>query len=42
MSFYYQELQPGRTMFSYWAEYNEEAAADATRGMREFLKRHLN
>jgi dienelactone hydrolase len=40
--FYYQELQPGRTMFGYWLEYNEEAAADATRRMREFLNRHLN
>ena len=41
-SFYYQELQPGRTIFGYWLEYNEEAATDATRRMREFLKRHLN
>jgi len=40
--FYYQELQPGRTMFGRWLEYNEEAATDATRRMREFLKRHLN
>ena len=41
-SFYYPELQPGRTMFGHWLEYNEEAATDATRRMREFLKRHLN
>jgi dienelactone hydrolase len=40
--FYYQELQPGRAMFGRWLEYNEEAAADATRRMQEFLKRHLN
>ena len=25
-----------------WAEYNEEAATDASRRMREFLNRHLN
>jgi dienelactone hydrolase len=41
-SFYYPELQPGRTMFGHWLEYNEEAATDATRRMREFLERHLN
>jgi dienelactone hydrolase len=41
-SFYYPELQPGRTIFGHWLEYNEEAATDATRRMREFLKRHLN
>ena len=40
--FYYQELQPGRTMFGRWLEYNEEAATDATRRLQEFLKRHLN
>jgi dienelactone hydrolase len=40
--FYYQELQPGRAMFGRWLEYNEEAAADATRRMQEFLKRHLS
>jgi dienelactone hydrolase len=40
--FYYQELQPGRIMFGHWLEYNEEAAADATRRMREFLNLHLN
>ena len=41
-SFYYPELLPGRTIFGRWAEYNEEAAADASRRMREFLNRHLN
>jgi len=41
-SFYYPELQPGRTIFGRWVEYNEEAATDASRRMREFLKRHLN
>ena len=41
-SFYYQELQPGRKIFGYWLEYNEEAATDASRKMREFLNRHLN
>jgi dienelactone hydrolase len=41
-SFYYPELQPGRTRFGHWLEYNEEAATDATRRMQAFLKRHLN
>src|SRR5215813_4585278 len=41
-SFYYPELQPGRTIFGRWVEYNEEAATDASRRMREFLNRHLN
>jgi dienelactone hydrolase len=41
-SFYYPELQPGRNIFGRWVEYNEEAATDASRRMREFLKRHLN
>jgi dienelactone hydrolase len=40
-SFYYPQLQPGRTIFGHWLEYNEAAATDATRRMREFLKRHL-
>jgi hypothetical protein len=31
-----------RVSFSTWAEYNEEAATDASRRMREFLNRHLN
>jgi dienelactone hydrolase len=41
-SFYYPEVQPGRTIFGRWAEYNEEAATDANRRMRLFLERHLN
>jgi dienelactone hydrolase len=41
-SFYYPELQPGRTMFGHWLEYNEETATDATSRMRVFLNRHLN
>jgi dienelactone hydrolase len=41
-SFYYPELQPGRKIFGHWLDYNEEAATDASRRMREFLKRHLN
>jgi dienelactone hydrolase len=40
--FYYPELQPGRTMLGRWLEYNEQAATDASRRMREFLNRHLN
>jgi len=40
--FYYPELQPGRTMLGRWLEYNEEAATNASRRMREFLNRHLN
>ena len=35
-SFYYPELQPGRTMFGHWLEYNEEAATDATRRCGNF------
>jgi dienelactone hydrolase len=38
-SFYYQELRPGRTMFGYWVEYNEEAATDASHRLRESLNR---
>jgi dienelactone hydrolase len=41
-SFYYPELQPGRRIFGLWAEYNEDAASDASRRMREFLSRHLD
>ena len=41
-SFYYPEFQPGRRIFGRWAEYNEEAATDASRRMREFLNRHVN
>jgi dienelactone hydrolase len=40
--FYYQHLQPGRTMFDHWLEYNGEAADDATRRLHQFLDRHLN
>lgn len=39
--FYYPELQPGRAMLGRWLEYNEEAATDASRRMREFLSGHL-
>jgi dienelactone hydrolase len=39
--FYYPELQPGRAMLGRWLEYNEEAATDASRRMREFLNGHL-
>jgi dienelactone hydrolase len=42
IDFYYPEFWPGRKIFGHWLEYNEEAAADATRRMREFLKRHLS
>src|SRR5262245_40845296 len=41
-SFYYPHFRPGRTVLGHWLEYNEAAATDATRRMREFLKRHLN
>jgi dienelactone hydrolase len=41
-SFYYPHLQPGRKLLGHWVEYNEEAATDASRRMREFLNRHLN
>jgi len=40
-SFYYSHLQPGMRVFGHWLEYNEEAATDATRRMRQFLERHL-
>jgi len=40
--FYYPELRPGKSMLGRWLEYNEKAATDASRRMREFLKRHLN
>lgn len=40
--FYYPHLQPGRTLFGHWLEYNGEAADNATRRLREFLDRHLN
>lgn len=40
--FYYSYLQPGRTMFGHWLEYNGEAADDADRRLRRFLDRQLN
>jgi dienelactone hydrolase len=40
--FYYPELQPGRAMLGRWLEYNEEAATDSSRRMRQFLARHLD
>ena len=39
--FYYAYLQPGRTMFDHWLEYNGEAADNADHRLREFLDRHL-
>lgn len=39
--FYYQDLQPGRTMFGHWLEYNGTAADNARLRMRQFLDRHL-
>ena len=39
--FYYTYLQPGRTMFEHWLEYNGEAADDADRRLHQFLDRHL-
>lgn len=40
--FYYQYLQPGRTMFDHWLEYNGEAANDADHRLHEFLDSHLH
>jgi dienelactone hydrolase len=40
--FYYRHLQPGRTMFDQWLEYNGEAADDASHRLHQFLDRHLN
>jgi dienelactone hydrolase len=39
--FYYTYLQPGRTMFEHWLEYNGAAADDADRRLHRFLDRHL-
>ena len=39
--FYYTYLQPGRTMFEHWLEYNGEAAGDTDRRLHQFLDRHL-
>jgi dienelactone hydrolase len=40
--FYYPHLQPGRTLFGHWVEYNGEAADNATHRLLQFLDRHLN
>jgi dienelactone hydrolase len=40
--FYHLELQPGRTIFGRWAEYNGEAANNASLRMQQFLNRYLN
>ena len=39
--FYYPHLQPGRTLFGHWVEYNGEAADNANVRVRQFLDRHL-
>jgi dienelactone hydrolase len=39
--FYYRYLEPGRTIFDHWLEYNGPAADDADRRLRQFLDRHL-
>ncbi len=39
--FYYTYLEPGRTMFDHWLEYNGAAADDADRRLHRFLDRHL-
>ncbi len=39
--FYYQYLQPGRTIFEHWLEYNSAAADDATQRLHRFLDRYL-
>jgi dienelactone hydrolase len=39
--FYYTYLQPGRTMFEHWLEYNAEAADNADHRLHQFLDRHL-
>jgi dienelactone hydrolase len=40
--FYYPHLQPGRTLFGHWLEYNGEAADNANHRLHQFLDRHLN
>ena len=40
--FYYEYLQPGRTMFDHWLEYNGGAADNATHRLLRFLDRHLS
>lgn len=39
--FYYPHLQPGRSMFGHWVEYNGAAADDARRRMQQLLDRYL-
>jgi dienelactone hydrolase len=39
--FYYTYLQPGRTIFDHWLEYNGAAADDADSRLQQFLDRHL-
>ena len=39
--FFYPHLQPGRTVFGHWLEYNSEAANNAIDHVRRFLDRHL-
>jgi dienelactone hydrolase len=39
--FYYPHLQPGRTLFGHWVEYNGEAADNASHRLHQFLDRHL-
>ena len=39
--FYYTYLQPGRTLFEHWLEYNGEAADNADHRLHQFLDRHL-
>jgi dienelactone hydrolase len=41
-SFYYPQLQPGRTMLGHWLEYNGEAADNASYRLHRFLDRHLH
>jgi dienelactone hydrolase len=40
--FYYPHLQPGRTLFDHWVEYNGEAADKASHRLQQFLDSHLN
>jgi dienelactone hydrolase len=39
--FYYAYLQPGRTLFGHWLEFNGEAAGDADQRLHGFLDHHL-
>jgi dienelactone hydrolase len=39
--FYYPHLEPGRTLFGHWVEYNGAAADNATHRLHQFLDRHL-